>query len=78
MEDDEDKAGSKSFKTTVGAFSNIIALNDALIGMKVGGTRRFAILPQQGWEKATKICDGEFFLKFIEFEIVGNVSKRKC
>jgi hypothetical protein len=26
--------------------------------MKVGGIRRFSILPQRGWEKPTKLCDG--------------------
>lgn len=58
MEDDEDKPGVKSFKTTVGGYSNIKALNEAIIGMKVGGVRRFSILPQKGWEKPTKACDG--------------------
>ncbi|CAJ1936327.1 unnamed protein product [Cylindrotheca closterium] len=58
LEDDEDKAGVKSFKTTVGAYSNIAALNEAVIGMKVGGLRRFSIVPQKGWEKPTKACDG--------------------
>lgn len=58
MEDDEDKPGVKSFKTTVGGYSNIAALNEAIIGMKVGGLRRFSVLPQKGWEKPTKACDG--------------------
>jgi hypothetical protein len=58
FEDDEDKPGSKSFRTAVGSFSNIAALNEALVGMKVGGIRRFAIVPQKGWERATKACDG--------------------
>jgi len=26
--------------------------------MKVGGTRRLGILPQMGWEKPSKSCDG--------------------
>jgi len=26
--------------------------------MKVGGTRRLSILPQMGWEKPSKSCDG--------------------
>lgn len=26
--------------------------------MQVGGIRRFAIVPQMGWEKPTKLCDG--------------------
>ena len=58
LEDDEDKPGVKSFKTAVGGYSNIAALNEAVIGMKVGGLRRFSIVPQKGWEKPTKACDG--------------------
>ncbi|KAL3944967.1 MAG: hypothetical protein SGBAC_000943 [Bacillariaceae sp.] len=58
FEDDEDKPGVKSFKTTVGGYSNIAALNEAIIGMKVGGVRRFGIVPQKGWEKPTRACDG--------------------
>ena len=26
--------------------------------MKLNGVRRFAVLPQKGWEKATAACDG--------------------
>jgi len=58
LEDDENKAGQKSFVTTIGGFNNIAALNEAVFGMKVNGLRRFAILPQKGWEKATAACDG--------------------
>jgi hypothetical protein len=58
LEDDEDKPGTKSFQTFVGNTANIAALNDALVGMKMDGIRRFAILPQKGWEKATAACDG--------------------
>lgn len=58
LEDDEDKAGQKSFQMTIGGFQNIAALNEALVGMKPNGLRRFAILPQKGWEKATAACDG--------------------
>ncbi|VEU39687.1 unnamed protein product [Pseudo-nitzschia multistriata] len=58
LEDDENAAGQKSFQTTVGSFQNIAALNEALVGMKPNGLRRFAILPQKGWEKATAACDG--------------------
>lgn len=58
FEDDEEKAGVKSFRTVVGSSSNIAALNEALIGMKVGGTRRFSVLPQLGWRKPVKACDG--------------------
>mmetsp|Transcript_21160 Transcript_21160/g.29916 ORF Transcript_21160/g.29916 Transcript_21160/m.29916 type:complete len:311 (-) Transcript_21160:31-963(-) len=58
LEDDEKTAGEKAFVTTVGSPQNIMALNDALVGMKVGTLRRFSILPQQGWEKATRTCDG--------------------
>ena len=58
LEDDEDKPQSKSFRTTIGGFSNIKALNEAVVGMKTGGVRRFSILPQKGWEKAIAACDG--------------------
>lgn len=58
LEDDEKNPGSKSFTTTVGSYQNIAALNDAILGMNVGGLRRFAILPQKGWERPTKLCDG--------------------
>lgn len=58
FEDDEDKAGVKSFQTVVGGYNNVAALNEALVGMKVGGIRRFSILPQKGWRKPTKACDG--------------------
>lgn len=58
LEDDETKAGEKSFKTTIGGFNNIAAVNEAVLGMRLNGLRRFAILPQKGWEKATAACDG--------------------
>jgi hypothetical protein len=58
LEDDETAPGKKAFITTVGRFNNIIALNEVIPGMKVNGVRRFAILPQKGWRKPTKLCDG--------------------
>eukprot|EP00546_Thalassionema_frauenfeldii_P002666 CAMPEP_0178933978 /NCGR_PEP_ID=MMETSP0786-20121207/23607_1 /TAXON_ID=186022 /ORGANISM="Thalassionema frauenfeldii, Strain CCMP 1798" /LENGTH=273 /DNA_ID=CAMNT_0020611709 /DNA_START=221 /DNA_END=1042 /DNA_ORIENTATION=- len=58
LEDDEKAPGIKSFVTTVGSMQNIRALNDAILGMNVGGIRRFSVLPQAGWEKPTKLCDG--------------------
>ena len=58
LEDDETQAGQKPFQTTIGGFQNIVAMNEALVGMKLNGLRRFAILPQKGWEKATAACDG--------------------
>jgi hypothetical protein len=58
LEDDEQAPGSKSFTTTIGSPKNIGALNDAVLGMNVGGIRRFTILPQQGWERPTAQCDG--------------------
>lgn len=58
LEDDEKAPGSKSFTTVVGSPENIGALNDAVVGMNIGGIRRFSILPQQGWEKPTRQCDG--------------------
>jgi len=33
-------------------------LNDGVVGMNVDGTRRFTIMPQQGWERPTAMCDG--------------------
>lgn len=58
LEDDENDVGTMYFETVVGSPFNIAAFNDAVVGMKVGGTRRFAILPQKGWERATAACDG--------------------
>ena len=58
LEDDEKNPGDKAFYTTVGSLGNIVALNDALVGMKVGGLRRFSILPQYGWRKPGQACDG--------------------
>jgi FKBP-type peptidyl-prolyl cis-trans isomerase len=58
LEDDEKEPGTKTFTTTVGAFQNIAALNDAIVGMNKGGIRRFSVQPQSGWERATKQCDG--------------------
>ena len=58
LEDDEKKPGDKAFQTTIGAYSNIAALNEALVGMKVGGIRRVVVLPQKGWRKPTAQCDG--------------------
>lgn len=58
FEDDESAPAKKSFITAVGSYSNIAALNEVIPGMKVNGIRRFAILPQKGWRKPTKMCDG--------------------
>lgn len=58
LEDDESSPGEKSFRTIVGAYSNIVALNEALVGMNEGGVRRFAVLPPQGWRKPGRDCDG--------------------
>ena len=58
LEDDEKKPGDKVFQTTIGAYSNIAALNEALVGMQVGGIRRIVVLPQKGWRKPTAMCDG--------------------
>jgi FKBP-type peptidyl-prolyl cis-trans isomerase len=44
LEDDESKPGQKAFTFKVGDSTVIAALNDALPGMKVGETRRLAIL----------------------------------
>jgi hypothetical protein len=58
LEDDETAPGMKSFITTVGSFNTIAALNEVIPGMKVNGVRRFAVLPQKGWRKPSKLCDG--------------------
>lgn len=58
LEDDESKPGQKSFTFTVGDSTVVAALNDALPGMKKGEIRRLAVLPQMGWEKADRSCDG--------------------
>jgi FKBP-type peptidyl-prolyl cis-trans isomerase len=58
LEDDEVAPGDHAFTTTVGAPYNIVALNEALRGIRVGGTRRFSIFPSQGWRKPGRDCDG--------------------
>jgi len=58
LEDDEDKAGVKSFSFTIGDNQIVAALNDAIQGQAVGSIRRIAVTPQMGWEKATRECDG--------------------
>jgi FKBP-type peptidyl-prolyl cis-trans isomerase len=58
LEDDESKPGEKSFSTVVGSYSNIAALNEALVGMRVGGARRFTVVPQLGWRRPSRECDG--------------------
>ena len=58
LEDDEDAPATKSFITNAGSFINIAALNDALLGMRVGQLRRFAVLPEKGWRRPTAACDG--------------------
>jgi FKBP-type peptidyl-prolyl cis-trans isomerase len=58
LEDDESRPGEMSFSTVVGSYSNIAALNEALVGMRVGGTRRFSVLPQLGWRRPSRECDG--------------------
>ena len=58
LEDDEDKPFVKNFVTAVGSPFVIDALNEALVDMHIGGIRRFAVLPQQGWRKPGNACDG--------------------
>lgn len=58
LEDDEQKPGDKNFQFVIGDNQVIAALNDAIIGQAIGSTRRFSVLPQMGWELATKACDG--------------------
>lgn len=58
LEDDEKVPGDHSFKYTLGESQVIKALNDGVVGMSVGGTRRISVTPQNGWEKNSKACDG--------------------
>uniref|UniRef100_A0A7S2EUH9 peptidylprolyl isomerase n=1 Tax=Trieres chinensis TaxID=1514140 RepID=A0A7S2EUH9_TRICV len=58
LEDDENKPEDRAFTFTVGDPTVIDALNDALIGMPLGSTRRVAVLPQVGWRKPGRECDG--------------------
>ena len=58
LEDDESAPGIQSFTAVVGSPDNIVALNEALLDLPEGAIRRFAILPQQGWERPTRTCDG--------------------
>lgn len=43
---------------TVGAGTVIAALNDALPGLPLYGTRRISVAPQAGWERPGTDCDG--------------------
>lgn len=58
LEDDESAPRTKDFQTVLGSYNTIAALNDAIIGMSVGGIRRFGITPDAGWRKPGKACDG--------------------
>lgn len=58
LEDDETAAGTETFRFTIGDPDVIAALNDALPGAPVGGTRRISVAPQMGWEKPGVQCDG--------------------
>ena len=58
LEDDEKVPGDHSFKYALGESQVIKSLNDGVVGMSVGGTRRISVTPQNGWEKNSKACDG--------------------
>lgn len=58
LEDDERVAGDRDFAFKIGDDRVIRALNDAVPGMAVGGTRRIGVTPFNGWEKNTRLCDG--------------------
>lgn len=58
LEDDEGKAGLKTFKFTIGDEKVIEALNDAIVGQAVGSVRRISVLPQSGWQFPGRECDG--------------------
>ena len=58
LEDDETGPRLKGFTTTLGAFGNVEAFNDAVAGMREGGLRRFAVRPDRGWRRPGRDCDG--------------------
>ena len=58
LEDDEKVTGDKLFKFQIGDNQVVKALNEGVVGMAVGGTRRISITPQNGWETNTRACDG--------------------
>jgi FKBP-type peptidyl-prolyl cis-trans isomerase len=57
-EEDERAAREQSWRTTVGDGQNIDALNDGLVGMRVGTVRRIQVRPDRGWRKPGQQCDG--------------------
>jgi FKBP-type peptidyl-prolyl cis-trans isomerase len=57
-EEDERAAREQSWRTTVGDGENIDALNDGLVGMRVGSIRRLQVRPDRGWRKPGQQCDG--------------------
>jgi len=58
LEDGEKIPGDSSFRFNIGDATVIASLNDAVPGMRVGSSRRIAILPQMGWRKQGRECDG--------------------
>ena len=58
LEDDEGRAGEKLFTFKLGDSSVVDALNDAVPGMTIGGSRRISILPEMGWRLPGTKCDG--------------------
>jgi hypothetical protein len=58
LEDDENKPGESSFTFQVGDPSIVGALNDGILGMTIGSTRRIAVFPQMGWRRPGRECDG--------------------
>lgn len=57
-DDDEPAPSVKNFQTVLGDPQTIKALNEGVVGMKVGGTRRIRVLPADGWRKPGQACDG--------------------
>ena len=58
FEDDENKPGESSFTFQVGDPSIVAALNDGVLGMTTGSIRRISVLPQMGWRRPGRECDG--------------------
>ena len=54
--EDDDKVGSTLRVDALGSGSLVAALDDALVGMRVGGRRRVQVKPERGWKLAPGMC----------------------
>ncbi|CAM9436649.1 unnamed protein product, partial [Chrysoparadoxa australica] len=62
--EDDDKEGS-SVKATLGQHQLVGAVEDAMVGMTVGGVRRVLVYPDRGWKKADPNCAGQIDLSAV-------------